>query len=34
VNNHYYNDDDYYGLDQLRFMIGLHSDNLDIILHD
>lgn len=33
VNNHDYNDH-FYALDPLRFMIGIHSDNLDIILHD
>jgi hypothetical protein len=33
VHDHYYYDDGY-DLDYLRFMIGLHSDNLDIILHD
>ena len=33
VNDHDSNDH-FNALDQLRFMIGLHSDNLDIILHD
>jgi hypothetical protein len=29
--DHYYDD---YGFDRLSFMLGLHSDNLDIIFHD
>ena len=33
VNDHYYNDYSY-GLDSLRFMIGLHTNNLDIIFRD
>ncbi len=33
VNDHHY--DDYsYGLDPLRFMIGLHTNNVDIIFRD
>ena len=33
VNDHHY--DDYsYGLDPLRFMIGLHTNNFDIIFRD
>ncbi len=33
VNDHYYNDYSY-GLDPLRFMIGLHTNNFDIIFRD
>lgn len=32
VNEYYY--DDHYDLDHLRFMIGLHTHNLDIILRE
>ena len=32
VNDHHYSD--YYGLDPLRFMIGLHTNNFDIIFRD
>jgi len=32
--NEYYDNDDYIGLDRLRFMIGLHSNNLEIIFRD
>lgn len=33
VNDHYYADD-YYHRDRRRFMIGLHTDNVDIIFRD
>jgi hypothetical protein len=33
VNDHYYSDYSY-GLDPLRFMIGLHTNNFDIIFRD
>ena len=33
VNDHYYNDYSY-GMDSLRFMIGLHTNNFDIIFRD
>ena len=33
VNDHHYNDR-LYGLDHLRFMIGLHTDNFDITFRD
>ena len=33
VNDHHYSDYSY-GLDPLRFMIGLHTDNVDIIFRD
>ena len=33
VNDHHYSDH-LYGLDHLRFMIGLHTNNFDIILRD
>ncbi len=32
VNDHHY--DDYYGLDNLRFMIGLHTNNFDIVFRE
>jgi len=28
------NDHNYHGLDRLRFMLGLHTDNFDITFHD
>jgi len=33
VNDHHYNDR-YIGLDRLRFMLGIHTDNFDISFHD
>ena len=33
VNDHHYSDN-FYGLDPLRFMIGLHTDNFDITFRD